>query len=87
GLAAWTGVFVSVLVLLPGPAVRCGGSGVATGGPWWMHGSTSTSSVHGAGDASSGISDSGDFTVGDHQYAFACDNGQLVDFRRVDVDP
>lgn len=82
GMAAGTGTLMVAAVVLQGPAVECGASGVSSSsGPWWIEERASSS---GSGSMSVGGVAEGSTRVGDRRYVYRCDGGRLVSFDRVD---
>lgn len=82
GMAMTVGALMVLFVVLQGPAVECGESSVSSNsGPWWIPSPSSSSSSSSSGpDGRTG----GTTQVGDHQYAYTCDDGRLTSFERVD---
>lgn len=82
GTAMTVGATMVFAVVMQGPAVECGESGVSSGsGPWWLR-SPSSSSGSGTGTPDGGFS--GTTQVGNHHYAYSCGDGRLTRFERAD---
>ena len=83
GVAAGTGALMVLLVVLQGPAVDCGQSSVSTGsGPWWIDSPRSSS---GTGSMSPNGDVRGTTQVGEHHYAYHCEDGRLTGFERIET--
>lgn len=82
GTAMTVGATMVLFVVIQGPAVECGESGVSSNsGPWWIP-SPSTSSGSSTGGPGGGFS--GTTQVGDHHYAYTCVDARLTHFERAD---
>jgi hypothetical protein len=81
GMAMTIGAVMVLFVVIQGPAVECGASGVSSNsGPWWIPSASSSSS-----GSSGGLNGefSGTTQVGEHHYAFTCAGARLTHFERV----
>lgn len=82
GTAMTVGATMVLAVVMQRPAVECRESSVSSnGGPWWV---PSPSSSSGSGTGVAGGRFWGTTQVGDHHYAYACADGQLMSFERAD---
>jgi hypothetical protein len=82
GTAMTVGATMVLAVVMQGPAVECGASSVSSSsGPWWVRAPSSSS---GSGTSAAGGGFSGTTQVGQHRYAFACADGRLTRFERID---
>lgn len=82
GTAMTVGATMVLAVVMQGPAVECRESSVSSsGGPWWV---PSPSSSFGSGTGAGDGRFSGTTQVGDHHYTYACADGRLIRFQRVD---
>ena len=80
GTAMTVGLLMVLFVVLQGPAVTCGGSSVSSNsGPWWVP-SPSYSSSSGLGTPDGTFA--GTTQVGNHRYAYTCDDARLTSFER-----
>lgn len=82
GVATGAGALMVLLVVLQGPAVECGDSGVSSNsGPWWIESSESSSSSSTSGSPGGVVG--GTTQVGDRDYEYTCVGGRLTRFRGV----
>ena len=85
GMAVTVGALMVLITTVQGPVVECGESSVSSNsGPWWI---PSPSSSSGSSIGVPGGGSSGTTQVGNHYYAYTCDDAGLTGFERVDRQP